>query len=174
MRGDLPGGQSLGEQRDDHLVDTGEALLPLGHDPRFELGVAVARHVDLHRPDVGEDRLGAGAVARVAGTPPGRVVLVVAQVVGDLAFQGRLQQPLGQLLQHPALTGELQATGADPADQLVNQLLVQALQGGFGLGVLGVLHAGHHLGHQVRILDQELHRAFYNPHEIPKRARVAS
>jgi hypothetical protein len=36
-----------------------------------------------------------------------RIVLVIAEVVGDLALQGGLQQPLGQLLEQPALAGQL-------------------------------------------------------------------
>ncbi len=38
-------------------------------------------------------------------------MLVIAEVVGDLALKGGLQQPLGQLLQQPTLAGQLQALG---------------------------------------------------------------
>jgi hypothetical protein len=44
VRGDLPGGQTLGVEADDGLV---EALHPagmLGHDPRLEVAVAVPRN----------------------------------------------------------------------------------------------------------------------------------
>ncbi|WP_371128098.1 hypothetical protein [Streptomyces sp. 2131.1] len=41
-------------------------------------------------------------------------MLVIAEVVGDLAFQGGLQPPLRQLLEQPALTGQLQVLGLGP------------------------------------------------------------
>lgn len=47
---------------------------------------------------------------------------VVTEVVGDLTFQRRLQQPLRQLLQHPTLAGELQTARLGPVDQLVNRV----------------------------------------------------
>ena len=44
-----------------------------------------------HRPDLGEHRLGPGAVAGVAAAAAGTVVLVVAEVFGDLRLQRGLQ-----------------------------------------------------------------------------------
>src|SRR5258706_179613 len=70
--------------------------------------VAVAGHGDLDGAHLGQYRLRAGAVTRVGPVLPGPVVFVIAQVVGDLAVERCLQDPLGQLLQQPALTGELQ------------------------------------------------------------------
>lgn len=52
-------------------------------------------------------------------------MLLVAEVVGALALQGGLQHALGQLLQQPALAGQLQPARAGPVDQLPDQLLVQ-------------------------------------------------
>jgi hypothetical protein len=52
-------------------------------------------------------------------------VLVIADVIGDLAFQGGLQHPLGQLLQQPALPGQLQPVGPGTVDQHRDQLLVR-------------------------------------------------
>jgi hypothetical protein len=49
-------------------------------------------------------------------------------VVGDLALQRGLQQPLGQLLQQPALAGQLQALGLGAAHQLVDRLVVHGLR----------------------------------------------
>lgn len=80
----------------------------------------VAGHVDLDRADIGDHGLGPGAVAGVSGAGTGRVVLLVAEVVGDLALQGGLQDPLGQLLQETALTGQLDASGASPVDCPIN------------------------------------------------------
>ena len=125
---DLAGGQALRGQRDDHLVDAGQALLPLLDDLRLEGAVAVAGHGYLHRADVGQHGLGAFAVAGVAAVLAGRIMLVIAEVVGDLALQGGLQQPLGQLLQQPALAGQLQTLGLGPVHQLVDQLVVHGLR----------------------------------------------
>ena len=51
-------------------------------------------------------------------------MLVIAQVVGELTVERGLQQPLGQLLEHPALTGQLQSTSLRPVHQLRDQLLI--------------------------------------------------
>lgn len=63
---DLIGGQSLRSQRDHHLVDAGQALLPLLDDLRFEGAVPVAGHGYLHKPYLGQHGLAAFAV----GTAP--------------------------------------------------------------------------------------------------------
>ncbi|GGT57234.1 hypothetical protein GCM10010271_71200 [Streptomyces kurssanovii] len=84
-----------------------EMTLALLDDLRLEGAVAVARHGYLHRADVGKDRLGACAVAGVATVLARWIVLVIAEVIGDLTFQGGLQQPLRQLLEQPALAGQL-------------------------------------------------------------------
>ncbi|MDQ1032642.1 hypothetical protein QF035_010224 [Streptomyces umbrinus] len=88
---------------------------------------AVAGHGYLHRSDIGQDGLGAFAVAGVVTVLAGRVVLGIAEVVGDLALQGGLQQPLRQRLQQPTLAGQLQTLGLGPAHQLVDQLVVHSL-----------------------------------------------
>ena len=124
----LTGGQALGRQRDDQLVDTGEPPLPLGHDLRLERPVTVAGDLDLDRPDLGQHRLGPAPVAGVPAITARGVVAVVAEVVGELAFQGGLDQPLGQLGEQPALTGQLQPTLAGLAGQPSDQLLVHRVQ----------------------------------------------
>ena len=63
-----------------------------------------------HRPDVGDQRLGALAVAGVAVPAP--LVAVPAQVRVHLPSQGRFQEPLGQLLQQPTLTQQRHPLGA--------------------------------------------------------------
>ncbi|CAL9343586.1 hypothetical protein SUDANB176_00321 [Streptomyces sp. enrichment culture] len=60
---DFTCGQALRGQRDDHLVNPGQALLPFLDDLRLERAIAVTGHRDLHRTDVGQHRLGAFAVA---------------------------------------------------------------------------------------------------------------
>lgn len=77
------------------------SFLPLLDDLRFESAVAVAGHGGLHRPGVGQYGPAAGPVAGVAVIPARGVVRVMTEVVGDLALESGLQQPLGQLLQQP-------------------------------------------------------------------------
>jgi len=109
MGADLTSGQALRRQRQHHVLHTGQAALPLAHDLRLETAITIAGHVNRYRADLGQHRLTTGAVTTVATIAAGRIVLVVAQVVGDLTLQRRLQHPLGQLLQQPTLTGQLQS-----------------------------------------------------------------
>ncbi len=68
--------------------------------------------------------------------PPG-VVAVVTEVIGELAFERGLQQPPGQLLQQTTLAGQLQPTRTGPRRESVDQLLVDRVQPGQLLIVLG-------------------------------------
>jgi len=52
-------------QADDHAVETGQAPLSLGDQPRLEAAVAVAWDLQRQRPDLGLDRLGRVPVAAV-------------------------------------------------------------------------------------------------------------
>jgi hypothetical protein len=77
-------------------------------------------------------------------------------MVGQLALQRRLDQPLGQLGQQPALTGQLQPAVAGLPDQPVEQLLVDRVQhvrpGGRRRGrhlISQDVEIHHGLGHQV-------------------------
>ncbi|OKI40772.1 hypothetical protein A6A29_38970 [Streptomyces sp. TSRI0281] len=79
-------------------------------------------------------------------------MLVIAEVVADLALQGGLQQSLRQLLQQPTLAGQLQTLGLSPGDQLVNSSISR----------LGGLAFGHVLtGHRcfLRPRSRPLHTA---------------
>lgn len=80
-----------------------------------EAAVPVAGHGYLDRADIGQRGLGPGAVPCVAAVLPGRVVLVIAEMVGDLAPESGLQEPLGQLLEQAALAGQLKTLGLSPA-----------------------------------------------------------
>jgi hypothetical protein len=156
VRRHLPGGEPLRGQRDHQLVDPGQPPLPLGDDLRLEGGVPVAGDVDLDRPDLGQHRLGSVPVAGVPAVAPGRIVAAVAQVVGELALERGLDQPLGQLSQQPALTGQLQPALAGPSDQPVDQLLIDGVENirptGLRRGRLAVgqrVEIHYRLGHQV-------------------------
>jgi hypothetical protein len=122
VRGDLTGGQSLCRQRQDDLVDTGQPALAFLDDLRVEAAVGVAGHLDLDRPDLGEYRLGAGSVAGVATTAAGRVVLVIAQVLGHLRVQCSLEHVLGQLVEQPVRADQLDALFLRLSQQSLSQL----------------------------------------------------
>ncbi|MFF8035139.1 hypothetical protein [Streptomyces sp. NPDC016626] len=49
-------------------------------------------------------------------------------MIGDLALQGGLEYPLGQLLQGPALAGQLQALAPGPVHQHRDQLVIRNLR----------------------------------------------
>ncbi len=82
-----------------------------------------------HRPDPGLHRLGDGAVAGVPRVMPGRVVLAVAQVRGQLGLQRPLQHRLDQLAEHRALAGQPQPAGRvlRPFQQRVQQPVIHQL-----------------------------------------------
>ncbi len=119
----LPGGQALGDQRHHQVLHPAKAPLALAHDLGLEAGVTVTGHLEFHGADLGQDRLGAVAVARVAAVAPRRVAGLVAQVVGELALQGALQHQLGELLQQPVRADQadppLTGLGDQPCDQLL-------------------------------------------------------
>jgi hypothetical protein len=57
-----------------------------------------------------------------------RMVLVMPEGIGDLASSADSSSRLAVLLQQTTLTGQLQPTGLCPVHQLVDQLLVHAIQ----------------------------------------------
>ena len=61
--------------RQHDLIDARQPALPLGHDRRLEAAVAVPWHLDRDLTGVGQHRLGAFPVARVAPVPTNRIVL---------------------------------------------------------------------------------------------------
>jgi hypothetical protein len=102
MRGDLTGRQALGRQTRSPCPRPWSAPLALADDLRLEPPVPVPWHHHLDRADLG---LSAHTVAGVAAVLSGRVALVIAEMVGDLAFERRFQNPLGQLLQQATFAG---------------------------------------------------------------------
>jgi hypothetical protein len=147
--------EALRGQRQHHLVNPGQTPLPLLDDLRLEVAGHITRDADLDRADVGQHGLGPAAVAAVAAVLPGRVVLLIAEVVGDLALQRGLQNPLGQLLQQPALTGQLEPLAASSVHQHRDQLLVRHRLGG---QLLPELPLDDGLIHLASLLDQQIHR----------------
>jgi hypothetical protein len=120
---DLAVGQPLGRQRQHHLIHPAQPPAPLGHHHRLERSRPVPRHLDLDRADLGEHRLGPGSVAGVPRMVPGRVVGCVADMVGHLALEHRLQHLLGQIGEQPDRTDQAHPVGLGPCHQLVGQIL---------------------------------------------------
>jgi hypothetical protein len=146
-------GQPFRGQGNDHLIDPGQPPLPFGDDFRLEAGIPVPRHGNLHRPGIGEHRLGPAAVTGIAAVAAFRVMLAVAEVIVQLAFQRALDDHLGQPAQQAALTGQLQAAPAGPLGKLPQQLLIGRRERRHGL--VPVLR---HVSHLVSPPSLELHR----------------
>jgi len=123
VRADLPGGQALGIQRQHHLIDTRKPPLALADDLRLKRAIPVPWNLDGHLARrLGQHRLGPGAIAHV---PRRRLaVLVMAQVLGQLLVQRRLQHRLGQLLEQPIRAGQRQALLPGPPHQLLRHLFL--------------------------------------------------
>jgi hypothetical protein len=154
-------GEALRGQRQHHLIHAAQAPLPLAHQTRFERPRPVPGHVDLHWPDLGRHRLRPVPVAVVLPSAFGPLTPLMAQMIGELALQGRLQHPAGQLGQQTTLTGQLRATGLGPGHQLPNQLLTHGIQrASRGLHGLGVTR---HVSHQLSLPARELHHSPYSP-----------
>jgi hypothetical protein len=122
--GDLPGGQPARSQRQHDLIDTIQTALTLAHNGRRETALPVAGHLDVHRPDLGDHRLGAGAIARVTAVATHRVVLVIAQVLGHLRLQRGLEHRLGQPSQQATLANQLHTFGAGLLHEFLRELLL--------------------------------------------------
>jgi hypothetical protein len=127
--GDLAVRQPLRRQRQHHLVHPGQAPLPLLDNGRLKRSGHVPGDLDLDRANIGQHRLRPCPVAAVATAPTFGIVFLVSEVIGDLALQGGLQDPLGQLLEQPALPSQLQALRPGPVHEHRNQLLVTRRHG---------------------------------------------
>jgi len=66
----------------------------------------------------------AGAIAGVAAVAPGRVVSVIAQMLGHLRLERGLKHRLGQPRQKPARADELDPLGAGGFHELLGELLL--------------------------------------------------
>jgi len=77
-------------QRENLVIKAVKARLPFGHNQRLKGRVAVARDFEREFTEVAFERLLGRAVAGVAGVLPGRLVLLVAEMVGQLSLHGTL------------------------------------------------------------------------------------
>ena len=153
VRADLPVRQPLRGQGNHDLIHAGQPPLPCGDDFRLEAGIPVPRHADLHRPGIGEHGLVPVPVAGIPAITARRVILLIAQVIVELALQRALDDHLGQHAQQPALAGELQPARAGPLGQLAQQLLIGRRQ----LAAVLALRI-RHICHWCLPTCQELHR----------------
>jgi len=104
---DLTCRQTPRRQREHGIVDPGQPPLSLLHDDRLEAALPVAGHLDLDRADLGQHRLRPGPVTRVGPVPPSRIVLVVAEMLGQLGLQRGLEDLLGQPGEQATRTGQI-------------------------------------------------------------------
>jgi hypothetical protein len=109
-----------------------EAALTLGHDPRLEARLAVARLLDSHAPVLGVDRLLGEAVAGVANPARRRLAALLAEMLGQLGVHRPLHQPLRQTAQQAIGSGDL-LRRARAGEQLIDQLVRQIV----GIGIRG-------------------------------------
>jgi len=121
---DVAGGHAPRVQGDDPLVEAIEPGLALAHDLRLEAPSPVARHGQVHRPDIGKHRLSRAAVAAVARSAAGRIVLLIAQVAGQLLIQRPFQHRLGHLGQQAVRAEQLDTFGLRLAQQLIGEFLI--------------------------------------------------
>jgi hypothetical protein len=124
VRRDVAGGHAARGQRQHDLIDAIQTPMPLAHDRRLERAIPITRHLDLDRADLGQHRLGPGAVAGVAAVAAHRVVLVVAQMLTHLGLQRRLEHRLGQPSQQATTAHQLHTIGASLLDEFLRELLL--------------------------------------------------
>ena len=98
---------AAGVEAEDPVIQAGQPGLALADQLRLKAAVAVARRLDLDRPELGLDRLGRRAVAAIARAAGRRLPGRIAQVLGQLGAQRRLEHPPGELGHQPARPGDL-------------------------------------------------------------------
>jgi hypothetical protein len=107
VRLDVAHAHAAGVQPEDLLVQAREPRLTLGHELGLERSLAVARGLDAHGPQVGVHRLWCHTVAAVARTAGGRLPARIANGLGQLRAQRRLDHPARELREQPARAGDL-------------------------------------------------------------------
>ena len=122
MRLDVARGQSTRIQREDLVVKPLKAPLTLLDDLRIKTAVAIARRVDPHASVLSDQRLGTRAVARVPRAARRLGMRLIAHMVSQLDLHRALHQPLGQLRQKAARSGDL-LLRASAGQQLIDHLV---------------------------------------------------
>ena len=99
VRRDLAGGQAFGVQRQHHLIDAGQPALALLDDLRLKRRGPIPWHIELDGPVVSVSTSWPGCRCEYCPARAGRVMLVIAQVLGHLLVERGLEHRLGQLLE---------------------------------------------------------------------------
>ena len=125
----LTGGQALGRQRDDRLVDARTAAAGASRTIFGSKEPSRSRGTSIWTGRTWVSTVLAAVPIREFPPSRGRhVMLVVAQMVGELAVQRGLHQPLGQLGEQTALASQRQPTLAGLPGQPGDQLLINRVQ----------------------------------------------
>ena len=93
---------AAGVEPEHPLIQAGQARLALADQLRLKAAVAVPRRLDLDRPELGVQPLRRRAVAGVARPAGRRLTGRIAQVLGQLGAQRRLEHPARELRDQPA------------------------------------------------------------------------
>jgi hypothetical protein len=83
-------GHPAGVERENLVVEAGEAPLVFRNQPRLKRPVTIARHGERQRPVIGQHRLTAGPVAMIRGGVRFLATRRIAQMVGQLAAERAL------------------------------------------------------------------------------------
>ncbi len=108
---ELPGRHAAGVQRQNLIIEALQTDLAFAHQLGLEVAFAIAWNFDIQITVGANDPLAGLAVARVAGAAPIWGVLLVAQVFGHLGLEGRLKQPLLELLEQARVLEQLFGSG---------------------------------------------------------------
>ena len=91
---DIPSTHALGIQRQNLVIELGQAGLALAYQLRFKGARAIPRRIDLNLAMITLQRLAAVAVTAIAAATPLGIMLVVTQVLVYLGTQGGLYSHL--------------------------------------------------------------------------------
>ena len=97
LLGDLPGRHATSVHRDDLLVDPGNVLLALFHDPGLETAVSVLRNIELKFAVIAADFFLFSAVTIIQIIAP--LTFLISEVFVHLRFHHGLDRATQQILQ---------------------------------------------------------------------------
>ena len=106
-------------QADDHVRQAANTARAFSHQPRLERPSAVPWGGQVDIADLSAQPFRGEPIPRIARSVTGSVMLLIAQMVGELSLQPGLQNPLHQLRQKPALTSQLHPIPVDAGHQIV-------------------------------------------------------
>src|SRR6266576_2603122 len=93
--------------RDNLVIKTSEAGLPLGHDHRLKARLPIPRGLQLEFSEVPLQGFSACPVAAVATVMPGWIVFLKSEMIRKLGLQSSLQQSFGELFQQAVLADDV-------------------------------------------------------------------